>query len=223
MAEETAKFDAAFAEPLPCADEVELVERAKTEPQCFGLLYERYYSRILNYAYRRTLDVVLAEEITSSTFYGALRGLPGYGNRGKFGAWLYRIAGNEIRLSWRAQRRRREGDSGWREEFGRVRFAAQQAISAEDIEEKARQFVRLHEAMSRLPERYQTVLALRYFEGLSCDDVADVLEKKSATVRSLIRRGLERLRRQFEKRQFEGNGATFLQNVHYPVQKECEP
>jgi DNA-directed RNA polymerase specialized sigma24 family protein len=67
------------------------------------------------------------------------------------------------------------------------------------------------------------VLALRCFEGLSCDEVADVLEKKSGTVRSLIRRGLERLRWQFGEGQFEGNGATSLRNLHYQVQKECEP
>ena len=96
---------------VACDDETELVERAKTEPQAFGQLYELYYSRILNYIYRRTLDVALAEELTSNTFFNALRALPGYDNRGKFGAWLYRIAGNEIRLNWRAKRNRRESDS----------------------------------------------------------------------------------------------------------------
>jgi RNA polymerase sigma-70 factor (ECF subfamily) len=214
MADDDGKLDAASAGSPP-GDEMELVERARTEPQAFGQLYELYYSRILNYIYRRTLDVALAEELTSNTFFNALRALPGYDNRGKFAAWLYRIAGNEIRLNWRAKRKRREGDSDWRQEFGRVCFAAHRAIAAEDVEDKKRQVARLHEAMSRLPEPYQTVLALRYFEGMSCDEVADVLEKKMGTAKSLIHRGLERL-----KRQFEGNGATFLQNHHYSVRKE---
>jgi RNA polymerase sigma-70 factor, ECF subfamily len=198
-------------------DEEELVELAKAQPRFFGDLYELYYGRILNYVYRRTLDVAVAEEITSSTFFNALRALPSYDHRGKFGAWLYRIAGNEIRLNWRTQRKRREGDSAWREDLGRVRFAAAQAMTAEDTEEQMRQFARLHDALGRLPERYQTVLTLRYFEGMSYEEVADVLEKKIGTVKSLIHRGLERL-----KRQFEGNGATFLQDLHYQVRKERE-
>jgi RNA polymerase sigma-70 factor (ECF subfamily) len=223
MARKAGNFEAdsaAAAGLEPCGDENELVERAKTQPQAFGLLYERYYGRMLSYIYRRTLDVGLAESLTSNTFFNALRGLPGYDHRGKFGAWLYRIAGNEIRLNWRAERSRRESDCRWREEFGRLRFAANQAIAAEDVEEKMRQFARLHDALRCLPERYQTVLALRYFEGLSCDEVADVVGKKLGTVKSLIHRGLERLKYQFERK---GNGATYLQNRHCQVQKECEP
>ncbi len=220
MAMEAGKLasDSAVACGLgPCGDETELVERAKTQPQAFGQLYEFYYGRMLNYIYRRTLDVALAESLTSNTFFNALRALPGYDNRGKFAAWLYRIAGNEIRLNWRAVRRRGENDSRWREEFGRLRFAQQQAISAEDAEEKTRQFARLHEALSRLPERYQTVLALRFFEGLSYEEVADVVGKRLGTVKSLIHRGLARL-----KDQFEENAATSRQNLHYQVQKERE-
>jgi RNA polymerase sigma-70 factor (ECF subfamily) len=210
--------DAAVVAPAEAGgDESQLVARAKSEPQAFGQLYERYYGKMLSYIFRRTLDVALAEALTSNTFFNALRALPGYDHRGKFGAWLYRIAGNEIRLHWRGERSRRENDGRWREEFARLRFAAGPE-TAEDVEEKMRQFARLHDALSRLPERYQTALALRYFEDLSYDEVADVLGRKTGTVKSLIHRGLARL-----KRQFELDGATFIEHLHSPVQKECEP
>jgi RNA polymerase sigma-70 factor, ECF subfamily len=62
-----------------------------------------------------------------------------------------------------------------------------------------REFARLHDALACLPDRYQTVLALRYFETMPCAEIADVLGEKIGTVKSLIHRGLERLRRQFEK------------------------
>ncbi len=193
------------------SDEAELVERAKTEPEAFGHLYDRYYSVVLNYVFRRTLDVALAEELTSNTFFNALRALGGYENRGKFLAWLYRIAGNEIRLNWRARRKQHEGEARWRAELGRVRFATDRAIATEteEVEEQARQFARLHEALSRLPERYQTILALRYFESLSCEEVAEVVGTKVGTVKSLIHRGLKQLRRQYE-----GDPATFQRNLH---------
>jgi len=195
----------------------ELVERAKAQPQAFGDLYELYYGRILNYVYRRTLDAAVAEELTSNTFFNALRALPRYDNRGKFGAWLYRIATNEIKLERRAQRNRPEGNSCWREEFGRIRFAPHGSVDApeEDIEAKMRNFARLHDALDCLPERYQTVLALRYFEAIPYAEIADVLGKKIGTVKSLIHRGLQRL-----KRQLETDGTAFFHSLHEPVEKE---
>ena len=79
----------------------------------------------------------------------------------------------------------------------------------EEVEEQVRQFARLHEALSRLPERYQTILALRYFESLSCEEVALVVGTKVGTVKSLIHRGLKQLRRQYE-----ADPCTFQRNLH---------
>ena len=101
MADQGEDFGAAASLLGSWSDEGDLVERAKTQPEAFGHLYDRYYSVVLNYLYRRTLDVALAEELTSNTFFKALRALGGYESRGKFLAWLYRIAGNEIRLNRR--------------------------------------------------------------------------------------------------------------------------
>ena len=209
MAEQVEDFGAAGSLLGSWSDEAELVERAKTEPEAFGHLYDRYYSVVLNYVFRRTLDVALAEELTSNSFFNALRALGRYENRGKFLAWLYRIAGNEIRLNWRARRKQHEDEARWRAELGRLRFATDPAIATEEVEEQARQFARLHEALGRLPERYQTILALRYFEALSCEEVAEVVGTKVGTVKSLIHRGLKQLRRQYE-----GDLATFQRNLH---------
>jgi len=204
-----------------CDSETELVERAKTQPQAFGRLYELHYGRILNYVYRRTLDVAVAEEVTSNTFFNALRALPRYNSRGKFAAWLYRIASNEIKLKRRSQRDGREGNAQWREALCRISFplrdvgAPEDVDNQEDAEGKMREFAQLHEALSCLPEKYQTVLALRYFEAMPYDEIADVLGKKIGTVKSLIHRGLERL-----KRQFESDGTTFSHSLHEPVKKE---
>jgi RNA polymerase sigma-70 factor (ECF subfamily) len=181
-----------------CVDERKLVERAKAQPQAFADLYELYYRRILSYAYRRTFDPLAAEEITSNTFFKALRALPGYDNRGKFGAWLFRIATNEIKLRRRSPWNRHEGDRRWREDLCRVQFASHGASPEECLEEKMRQFARLHDALSRLPERYQTALVLRYFEAMPYEEIGEVLGKKTGTIKSLIHRGLKRLRDQLE-------------------------
>ncbi len=67
-----------------------------------------------------------------------------------------------------------------------------------------RQYARLHESLKALPEKYQTVLVLRYFEGLPIGEVAQVVGKRTGTVRSLIHRGRKKLRRLMGKK-----GATF--------------
>lgn len=178
-------------------DEAELVRRAKTLPHAFGQLYELYYGRILGYAYRRTLDAAVAEELTSNTFFNALRALPQYDDRGHFGAWLFRIATNEIRAHRRAASSRRKSNHRWRDELGRVCFASQEPESGQDPEEKMRTFAQLHEALCRLPDRYQVVISLRYFEAMPYAEIAEVLGKRLGTVKSLVHRGLEQLRRQY--------------------------
>lgn len=61
--------------PFEARSEAELVQRAKDDPAAFGQLYEAHYSRILNYIYRSVLNVAVAEELTSNTFFKALRAL----------------------------------------------------------------------------------------------------------------------------------------------------
>ncbi len=196
--------------PGPCDEsscsEADLVERARTDPEAFGLLYERHYQRILNYLYRRTLDVTVAEELTSNTFFQALDGLPRYRYRAPFRAWLYRIATTEISMYWRSRRRRRALQEGarWEAELGRVHFEPPEVEAEEELREKMRQYARLHESLKALPEKYQTVLVLRYFEGLPIGEVAQVVGKRTGTVRSLIHRGRKKLRRLMGKK-----GATF--------------
>ncbi len=188
-------------------DEAELVERAKTSPPAFGPLYELYYGKILCYIYRRTMNAVLAEELTSNTFFKAFRALPRYDHRGHFSAWLYRIATNEIKAHRRTASSRHQSNHPCPEDLGRVYFASQQPSEDDDVEEKLWAFAQLHEAVCRLPDRYQVVISLRYFEAMPYTEIAEVLGKKLGTVKSLVHRGLQRLRRQY-RHQLQEEGSS---------------
>ena len=187
-------------------NEAELVEQARSDPDAFGRLYEAHYSRILTYIYRRTLDVSVAEDLTSNTFLKALRSLPAYRHRAPFRAWLYRIATNEIRMHWRSEGRRRVRQQGteWEADLERVSFGAPAGESEEERRERMHGHARVHRCLEMLPERYRTVLVLRYFEGLHIGEIAHVLGKRAGTVKSLIHRGLKRLRKTMG-----GKSATF--------------
>ena len=188
----------------------ELALQARKDPGAFGLLYEQNYPRILNYIYRRTLNVTVAEDLTSNTFFKALRALPGFRGRCPFQAWLYRIASNEIKAYWRKNRTRQTRHVFLSEgELDRIHFSASQAKDKDGAVERMRHYAFLHTCVRMLPERYETALALRYFEGLKIEHVAVVLGKKVGTVKSLIHRGLGHLRKIIEQKD-----ATFFRDEH---------
>jgi RNA polymerase sigma-70 factor (ECF subfamily) len=193
-------------------DEGELIRRAKTDPHAFASLYEAHYSRILNYIFRRTLDPSLSEDLTSETFFKALRGLRKF-RRGSFQGWLYKIATNEIRMHWRSARTRRENDPKWRDELRRIHFASHESDNPEDRHEKMREFILLRKALLELPPRYQTVLVLRYFEDLPYSEIAQAMGKRLGTVKSLVHRGVARLRELIENEH-----ATFSPDLHLSQQ-----
>jgi RNA polymerase sigma-70 factor (ECF subfamily) len=202
----------AFASELAiCGDslsESELVERAKCEPEMFGRLYEANYITILNYIYRRTLNVEVAEDLTSNTFFKALRALPRFRLHVSFRAWLYRIATNEVRKFQRSARRRKRAEENlcWEIELKRVNFASNEEMDVPDREERMWQHALLNKSFATLPGRYQTVLSLRYFENLRYTEIAEAMGKRVGTVKSMVHRGLKRLRTRMKKK-----SATFSQ------------
>ena len=67
-------------------------------------------------------------------------------------------------------------------------------VQAEEELQKHQEFLALHEAIAKLPIKYQEVITMRYFEKKQLKDIGDILGKNEGTVKTLLRRGLERLR-----------------------------
>ena len=181
-----------------------LVERARRDPSAFALLYEGHYSRVLSYAYRCTLDMGAAEEVTSNSFFNALRALDSYDGNGTFRGWLYRIATNEVRQHWRRQRRAANGLRQCAEDLARVRFEACRQDDPAEREKRLACFARLHQVLMALPAKYRAAVCLRYFEDLPYQEVAQALGKKVGTVKSLVHRGLALMRQRMGR-----DSATF--------------
>src|SRR5665647_2431544 len=78
-------------------NETDLIEEAKTSPEAFGVLFERYYAKIFKYAMRTLGNRQDAGDITSLTFEKAIKHIGQYdAQRGSFATWLYRIAFNTV-------------------------------------------------------------------------------------------------------------------------------
>ena len=91
---------------LELENEKELVLRAQEDSDAFGKLFEKYHSKILSYAMKRTGNIEVARDVASETFFKALKKLWQFHWRNvSFAAWLYKIATNEIRRYFRKNRR----------------------------------------------------------------------------------------------------------------------
>jgi RNA polymerase sigma-70 factor (ECF subfamily) len=161
--------------------EASLVEAAKTDAAALGRLYRRYEPVIAGFVMRRVGRRHEAEDIIANVFLQMVRRLGSYQRRDvPFRAWLYRIATNEIHRWFRWRKLRRF--------WGSVPERAVEGEAPGDDGERVRA------ALQALPGRYQSVIALRYLEELSIEEIAVVLGCAPGTVKSRLDRGRERLR-----------------------------
>jgi RNA polymerase sigma-70 factor, ECF subfamily len=164
--------------------DAELVRKARTCAKAFTDLYEFYYPGIFNYAMRTTMNVSVAEDVTSETFLKAFEGLTGFDpEKGSFAGWLYRIATNVMRDHFRKRSREalREGDELTYDLLRVKRMLGPRTMSqpAEQLE----QHQRLHKAILRLKSAYRLAIVLYYFERKSQKEIAAIMGCTVLTVR----------------------------------------
>jgi len=173
----------------------QLVEKAKNDMLAFGELYEQYYSPILGYILRRTGRLEIAQDITSEVFYKALNNLHQFRWRDvPFSSWLYRIAGNEVVNYFRNNHNHSSLDNISDSISDPDSTVENEIIEAEAEIKRHEDYLALHESISKLPAKYQEVITLRYFEHKQLREISLIMGKREGTIKSLLHRGIERLR-----------------------------
>lgn len=182
---------------LTLAEERRLIENSQSDPEAFAPLYERYYERIYTYIYRLCINRAQAEDLTAETFMKALNSLQSYRHEGlPFQAWLYRIAYNTFISQYRKDRVRRLFRLRSSKE-GNVQNLHNHHLLHEIEMDSAGETVLL--LIKRLKPCDQTILTLRYFEGLNHREIARVVEMEETNVRSRMHRALGKLQNMIEK------------------------
>jgi RNA polymerase sigma-70 factor (ECF subfamily) len=177
--------------------EKELIKRAKKDPEAFSELYEKYYSQIFGYALKRVANLEIAQDVTSETFLKALKNLWQFRWRNiPFSCWLYRIASNEIVNYFRKHKAKMIPLEKISEPVSNDNLEIE-FIEAQEELEKHQDFLRVQEKISKLHFKYQEVIVLRFFEQKQIKEIAEILGKKEGTIKSLLHRGLEKLREDF--------------------------
>jgi len=182
----------------------ELVEKSKNkDKEAFSQLFDFYYDKILNYVFRRTLNIDYAKDITSNTFLKVLKHLNDFKWKtgdNSFNAWIYKIATNEINQYFRKQNKYKLIVD--EEKFKELGDYGEAVKEIENRLENDEYLLVLNKGIKQLKPIYQDILHLRYFEELSYDEISKVLNKNEITVRVYSKRALEKLKFILEKDAF---------------------
>jgi RNA polymerase sigma-70 factor (ECF subfamily) len=167
--------------------DTELIARARCgERAALGELYLRYAEDIHRYVYCRTYDQALAEDLTADVFLRVTESIGAYSQRGvPFTAWLYRIARARLIDHWRRVGRRPTVSL---EDAG-----PDATVDPNDPLEEMLSNGRLAQLLRRLTDDQQEVVVLRFVEGLTNAEVAQILGKTEGAVKALQHRAVRRL------------------------------
>jgi RNA polymerase sigma-70 factor (ECF subfamily) len=173
--------------------------------EAISALYEAHVQAIYRYiAYRVDSDAI-AEDITSEVFLRMVKNLPAYRDTGApLGAWLYRVAANLITDHHRQNRH--TSPEAFPEDlaqdetdpFGRLAQAAERDL--------------IRQALQTLPPDFQTLLILRFMEGLPNAAVAAAMDKSEGAVRVMQHRALKALA---EALGAEGKVRSYVRGVNH--------
>jgi RNA polymerase sigma-70 factor (ECF subfamily) len=189
-----------------------LVERAKTETDAFGEIFDTYYAPMHSYCVYRCGNLSDADEVVSNIFYKVLGALPRYRWTGvPLDAWLYRIAANEVANYYRSHKYTVyiENDELWESELPASEDVSAYAIESERAKARMVQYRMVKNALGTLPPKYQEVIALRFNEDKKMVEIAEILGKPEGTVRSLLSRALTKLRKAMQ--QYAQDDVIFLE------------
>ena len=170
-----------------------LVKRAKKgDSRAFDLLVLKYQGRVAQLVSRYLNNAAEVEDVTQEAFIKAYRALPNFRGDSAFYTWLYRIAANAAKNHLVALGRRPSSDMALddSEVFdvpGRLKDheSPDEVIMGQQLE------MLISRTIEELPVELRAALTLREFEGLSYEEIADVLECPIGTVRSRIFRARE--------------------------------
>ncbi len=189
-----------------------LVERfLEGDKSALDELLQRYHSRVYRLAYGILRNPQDAEEVIQEVFLRVFQKLDSFKGESSFSSWLYRVAINTTYMKLRD----RKGVSTFSfDQVGKlldeemIKSGSGEWVARPDDELLTEEALRIiSEAIDQLPDDFKTVLILRDVEGLSTDEVAEILGLTPAAVKSRLHRARLFLRDKLEdfyKQLFEG-------------------
>jgi RNA polymerase sigma-70 factor, ECF subfamily len=182
-----------------------LLERAQEgDIEAFENLVERHKDRVYGLALRMIRSEADAAEITQDTFFAAYQNLKAFRGEAAFGSWVHRIAANNALMRLRHQRVVEAAteellgpeftERGSLAEYPEVDWSrrADEKVLDEELGRAIRQ------ATDRLPEGYREVFLLKDVEGMSYEEIAEMMRISVPAVKSRLHRARLALREEID-------------------------
>lgn len=167
-----------------------LVERVQAgDKQAFGLLVTKYQRKLARLVSRMVRDSAEVEDIVQDSFIRAYRALPSFRNESAFYTWLYRIGVNTAK-NWLVTHGRRAQLTSTTDDDESEIYTEPELLRNYETPERLLMTKQIGQTVNSvvesLPEELRTALTLREIEGLSYEEIADVMDCPIGTVRSRI-------------------------------------
>jgi len=160
-----------------------LEEARKRTPEALAELCELFYPKVLKYMHYR-VAAQHAEDLTEEVFLRVVRSIQG--QTGSFNAWLYRVAANVV-AQWYRQKKRRDC-------VGIEEIDGELASAADGPGETVPRHLDLTEAIGQLTDDQREFVTLKFIQGLSNADIAEITGRSPEAIRALQFRALSALR-----------------------------
>ncbi len=173
----------------------------KGDMESFNELVRRYETKIYSVAYRFMGNHADAGDLAQETFIRMYQALPGFRGESSFSTWLYRIAANACRDELRKRQRRRSisMDELIENSPASVPVAAGND-SPEEVLQRNETQRHVQECLNRLSDDHRLVLVMREIQGLSYEEIAEVLNCSLGTVKSRISRARNALKEKIREK-----------------------
>lgn len=172
----------------------QLVERVQQgDKNAFNLLVQKYQNKVMSLISRYVRNQADVGDVAQEAFIKAYRALPNFRGESAFYTWLYRIAVNTAKNHLVAQGRRAPandidaGDAEYYDGSDALKeFASPECLMMSEEIQKV-----IFDTLDTLPEELKMAISLRELDGMSYEEIANVMECPVGTVRSRIFRARE--------------------------------
>ncbi len=162
------------------------------DERAFRTLFDRHGRAMVSFCHHYVRNAARAEELAQDVFLKVHRSAPRYQPTARFKTWLYRIAANhclnELRRGEYSVRRESAPRDGGESEPLDLDTLPSGGATPEETAMGEALATAVHALLARLPEKQRTAFVLCRLEGLSYEDIAEVLETSVSAVKSLLHR-----------------------------------
>jgi RNA polymerase sigma-70 factor, ECF subfamily len=157
------------------------------DSEAFAQLYTAYVDQIYRFIFFKVSDHETAEDLTSQVFLKVWQSLGNYRKRElHFGAWLFQVARNTVIDHYRTQRKTESLETA-------IATRPDPEANVKQIVDRRLTREWLWSKLDRLTEDQREVIILKFIEGLSTREAAEIMDKQQGAIRALQMRALQAL------------------------------